>query len=299
MRVTRTILFAALFGTFGLFPACEMGGGQDEGFVTEEDDDEDIDSVESAASSTVSVQLIQKGVFGSSMLFKPTKVIWGLIKGHGDTWESPKEVAISYYTTGTKMNKVLKLSVPRAKLLAGYRIAYKIRMERAYAGLSILTTERLIEEPLKTPTGRMVILPTAGWTCYSGGFYDWEYQISAYDNAIDKCSTFWGKPVSYFWGLTQIDSAKYKADGPAIQFDFAWYTNNGVAELDGWDNFTTAHDGGYKGCYRTADAIVWVPNGYNLLYKMKINKYWEKKIVETPDTKAFFFSPGETVPACH
>jgi hypothetical protein len=145
----------------------------------------------------------------------------------------------------------------------------------------------------------MVVLPLSAASCYVGGFYDWEYDISVYDAANESCSQFPGKPLSYFWGLTTISKQTYVQQGAGNGYDFPWYDTAGGAVLDGWDDqFHFAHDGGYKGCYRNAEAIAFIPSGYKLLFKLKFAKYWETQIVETPDTKAFYLDPALSFPSC-
>lgn len=293
--VFRVFVFILLLLCFG----CEPETLQETNF-----EEDEIGTEESALSSYHYIQMIQKGAFDNTMFFTPKKLLWGLVKKPYDPWESPQYVNITYTKSGSKMiNKPVKIKIPKNKLKEGYIVAYKLVMERVNPIWNKIdthyTSERFIKNPLSVTTGKMIVLPIKSWSCYAGDFYDWNYQISVYDDAIENCSYFYGKPISYFWGLTTIDEDTYKTKGPEINFDFPWYDNTGQPVLDGWDDtFSFVHNGKYKGCYRTNEAIVWVPSGWKLLFKLKFAKYWNYKVVETPDTKAFYLDPSGETPKC-
>jgi hypothetical protein len=242
-----------------------------------------------------SIKFLQaKAFYFGTVPITPVTVHWGMVSKAGDPLTNPTVATITYKaTTGSplKYNSAVNLCAPDDKLKAGYKLAYYFgAINPVYPSApnpkpAYFTPTHYILKPALTKTGRIMHIPGGGGAGYP--FSDWNYSVTIQNETHQTIEVLHGKPMSYFWGLTKQTKAAYQANN-----DLPWYNNAGLATLDGYeDKLVFLHDGGYKGTYLASTPMFWVPTGYNVLYKVKYAKYWNKSVVETPDSKAYFL-PG-------
>jgi hypothetical protein len=246
------------------------------------------------AATYKTIKFLQAKAFYWTMVpLTPVQLSWGIVKNENETLSAPTNVKIKYVAvsgTTLKYNAAINLKVPLDKLNQGYLIAYQFGFvnpvntyssdpQPAYFGKT-----KYIRKPLNTPSGKVIVIPSGGSASYP--FNDWNYTISIQDETHKILEWFYGKPISYFWGLTKASKSVYGSTS-----NLPWYNNAGQATLDGYeDKLVFLHDGGYKGTYIGSTPIIWIPYGWNVLYKMKYATYWNYKVIATPDSKAYYYA---------